>query len=368
MAQAISFSGYRPSPRYDSIPWTDVQIEEGATSSGPWTVIDTIALSPVDSNPAVPMWRDFTTELASDTPGLWYRVTFLDATADSSQPTNPVQNTEAGVAPGAGPCTDWISGADVAAVCSALDTSGDPSVYDGVAHTASEILWAASGRQFSGYCGPVTVRPCVPNCGCWTPGRDWQWSWGYGYWLGGGGNGVSAVQDCVGDAGCCGYLSRVKLSGYPVTAIDEVKIDGTVVDSGDYRLDGYKWLTYLEGPNGLRRRWPSCQNLSRPDTEAGTFSVTYTHGILPPQIGLDAAVQLACALATSGACDLPAGASRVARQGITIEMGVDKNGIPVGLAGLSLVQLFLNAYNPSGLRRRTAVWSPDVQRFAQRVG
>ena len=47
-------------------------------------------------------------------------------------------------APTFGPCSDWITGADVAAECNALDTSGDPSAYDAVAREACETLWAAS--------------------------------------------------------------------------------------------------------------------------------------------------------------------------------------------------------------------------------
>ena len=91
-------------------------------------------------------------------------------------------------APTFGPCADWISGADVAAVCTALDSSGDPTVYDDVAHEACEILWAASGRQYSGVCGPVTVRPCVKDCGCWGFGwgglYDFSWNTG-GWWIAG---------------------------------------------------------------------------------------------------------------------------------------------------------------------------------------
>lgn len=92
MAQVITFEDYVPAPRYDSIPWTQVEIEEGTSSVGPWTVIDTIALSPVDADPAHPAARAFTTELASDTAALFYRVVFLDATGDDTLPTVAIQN------------------------------------------------------------------------------------------------------------------------------------------------------------------------------------------------------------------------------------------------------------------------------------
>lgn len=92
MAQVITLEGFRPSARYDSLPWTQAQIQEATSEEGPWTVIDTITLTPVDTDPERPQIRNFTTELASDTAELWYRVVFLDATADESQPTVPLQN------------------------------------------------------------------------------------------------------------------------------------------------------------------------------------------------------------------------------------------------------------------------------------
>jgi hypothetical protein len=93
LSQVISFNSYKPAARYDAVPWTQAQIEEGDTVIGPWAIIDTVALSPVDPDPSLPAFRSFSTSLASDTPDLWYRVTFLDAAAATSQPTLPVQNS-----------------------------------------------------------------------------------------------------------------------------------------------------------------------------------------------------------------------------------------------------------------------------------
>jgi len=285
-------------------------------------------------------------------------------------------------APVQGPCTDWITGADVAAVCDLLNYASDPSVYDNAAHMASQLLWAASGRQFGGTCGPRTVRPCVRSCQCWPValgfnGWAWGWDsigWSWGaYWLGGGGDGVSAVQDCGGGGGCCGSLSRVKLAGYPVREIEEVKIDGAVIDPANYRLDDWKYLTYLNDADGNPQRWPSCQNLARDDTEPGTFSVTYLFGVDPPAIGLDAAAELACALvAVGGDCELPPGTTGIDRQGIRIEMVsalASRHGqLPPGLAALPLVQAFLQTYNPQGLAKRSSFYSPDNMPYAQKIG
>jgi hypothetical protein len=82
MGYVVTFSGYRPAPRFDSLPWTQAVVSEGAGATGPWVDIATITLTP-DADPAHPAARDFTTEDATLEEG-WYRVTFVDADGDSS--------------------------------------------------------------------------------------------------------------------------------------------------------------------------------------------------------------------------------------------------------------------------------------------
>lgn len=94
MPEVVSFNGYTPPARFDSIPWTDAQIEEAATSDGTWTVIDTVSLGTPDPDPANPASRSFTTSLGTG-PDLWYRVSFVDGSLNVSEPTSPVQNTGA---------------------------------------------------------------------------------------------------------------------------------------------------------------------------------------------------------------------------------------------------------------------------------
>lgn len=241
--------------------------------------------------------------------------------------------------PQPGPCTPWITGADVAATCDALEAS-DVAAYDTAAEEASSVLYELSARQFGGECGPLTVRPCRSACAC-------------------------LPDPC----GCC-TLSRVLLSGYPVREITEVKIDGAVIDATEYRLDGRRYLTRLADADGFRQVWPGCQRLDLDDTEDRTFSITYTYGQEPPQLGIDAAAQLACQLApliagSSGDCDLPDGVVTVTRQGVTFNM---EQFVNEGIQFLPLVSLFLTVYNPSRLRRRSAVSSPDLLPYARTVG
>lgn len=102
MSQVITFENYEPTPRYDSLPWVEVLIQEAATADAAnidWTTIDTIALSPLDADPENPAIRNFTTENASDTDALWYRLIFRDADGDELLPTVPVQNVTETVTP-----------------------------------------------------------------------------------------------------------------------------------------------------------------------------------------------------------------------------------------------------------------------------
>jgi hypothetical protein len=93
MTVVVSLEDFRPAPRYDSEPWTDAQIQEAPSASGPWTILETQTLTPVDSDPTSPAYRDFTTDLGTAAEQ-WYRIVFLDANASTGLPTVPVQNVD----------------------------------------------------------------------------------------------------------------------------------------------------------------------------------------------------------------------------------------------------------------------------------
>jgi hypothetical protein len=98
MAEVITFVNYQPPRRYDTLPWTAARIYEATTEGGTETLIDTITLSPVDTDPAVPAARNFTTENGT-APELWYRIVFVDGTGDTSTPTEAIQNVPSAAAP-----------------------------------------------------------------------------------------------------------------------------------------------------------------------------------------------------------------------------------------------------------------------------
>lgn len=92
MTIVVTLEDFRPSPRYDALPWTSAQIQESSSSTGPWTTLETQALSPLDSDPTNPAYRNFTTALGTAA-DYWYRIVFLDAALATALPTYPVQNT-----------------------------------------------------------------------------------------------------------------------------------------------------------------------------------------------------------------------------------------------------------------------------------
>jgi hypothetical protein len=273
------------------------------------------------------------------------------------------------------PTAAWVTPVQVAECCS-VEVGTNTSLFDTVSVEASQILYELSGQRFSGATEVTDARPCSDSCGCWgdlltpmSPGAP-QIS-GWGAW---GGLGWGWGWEGCGEVCGCGVLSRVNLSGYPVVEITEVKIDGDIVDPAGYRLDDWEYLTRLADENGNAQFWPSCQRLDVGPDDPESFAVSYIYGYDPPLPGVHAAQQLACELykaCTTGICLLPAGTTKIDRQGISIERapflawGKVNNQWATGLA---LVDIFLAAYNPGGLIRPTTVWSPDVQQDAKILG
>lgn len=279
----------------------------------------------------------------------------VEAGSSGTLPPMPAPDASGDVTPG--PCTAWTTSLAIAQCAGVVNSN----IYDDAIYAASEILYELSARRFPGVC-ERTVRPCQTSnsyCGVQILSRGYVINWTGSNW----------GYDCG-----CQPLSSVPLAGTPVREILEVKIDGDVVDPSTYRLDQFKDLVRLDGA-----MWPACQNLGLPDTEDGTWSVTYEYGQGIPLAGQLAARDLAYQIYLScsstdaeGDCDLPDGITRLTRQGITYEMpafvswGRDFSGN--WHTGISSLDRFLTAYNPSGLQRRPILYVPGAQKQARRVG
>lgn len=92
MTYVVNFIGYIPPPRYDDVPWSVAMIGEAASPAGPFTQIDSKAISPTDGDPSEPAAHNFTTSEATLAEG-WYVIIFADAFGGVSQPSDPLRNS-----------------------------------------------------------------------------------------------------------------------------------------------------------------------------------------------------------------------------------------------------------------------------------
>lgn len=273
---------------------------------------------------------------------------------DELPPLTPITPGPGAVMP---PCNAWTTSEDIAECCN-VTIGSDIDVFEEAASAASQALFELSARRFTGTCDKK-VRPCSTRdpCGFQVLSRGHIVEGPYGW------DGLDWGVACG-----CRPLSQVELSGYPVREIQQVKIDGVVLAATEYRLDNWRWLVRMNG--GV---WPSCQRLDLDDDEVGTWSVSYTYGQNPPLIGQMAARELACELyktctgdGTGADCLLPSGVTRVTRQNVSIEFNAFSAwGRQLGIwrTGLPNVDLFLNAYNPAGIRRRPVFMTPGRRTY-----
>lgn len=258
-----------------------------------------------------------------------------------------------------GPCADW----PVQWTCDVATLN--PAVTGLAVASATETLWALSGRRF-GLC-EVTLRPCRRDCydgrfyddfgPPWTGARSYpQPALIGGQWFN---LTCGSCSDCA-----CGTVSEALLPA-PVHSIVEVKVDGTPLVTGAYRVDNNRLLVRTDGD-----RWPRCNDLTRADSEAGTWSVTARFGEVPPEGAALAMGELACEIAKAADgqdCRLPAGVQQLVRQGVTISYPDVGELFAKGRTGLYLVDMFVATWNPSGLRSRSRVYRVD-QPTVRRAG
>lgn len=249
-----------------------------------------------------------------------------------------------------GPCANW----PIHWTCTL--TAEDAPVTGYAVSMASRVLWSLSGRRF-GAC-TTTIRPCRKDCY-----DNWPWGWtewdrsvlgtsvwsDYRYWF------PLSCGSCI--SGCaCSEVSEAVLPS-PVSQIVEVKVDGTPLVTGAYRVDNNRLLVRTDG-----LKWPLCNDLSVDDTEAGTWSVTASYGEDIPEGAALAMGELACEIVKAGRgidCRLPPGVTQLVRQGVTIQYPDIGQLLKDGRTGLYLVDMFLAAENPDGLKTRARFFRVD---------
>jgi hypothetical protein len=234
--------------------------------------------------------------------------------------------------------------------------SEDWDAIDVAVQDRSIALASATLRRLTGYrvggC-PITVRPCKKSCVGSLPTYWDMRTAGWmplnmgGLWI----NSCGCTTDCS-----CVTLCEVELPG-PIGAVTEVLVDGDVVDPDNYRIDGNRlvWVGAEVCP------WPTCQDMSLPTTEVGTFAVTYLNSAPVDALGAYAAGVLAMEYARAcagGKCRLPTGVTSIVRQGVSIDIA--SGAFPSGVTGIREVDAYIALWNPKALRQSTRVWSPDI--------
>jgi hypothetical protein len=234
-----------------------------------------------------------------------------------------------------------------------------PAITGAAVEAATDILWAASGRQF-GVC-PIVLRPCRRECAVaassnWLEYGSSSWQWPFpalidGAWVN------LACGSCHG--GCsCSAVEEVILP-HPVANIVEIRVDGQVIPTGSYRVDDFRVLVREDG-----ERWPLCQDLTKPAGAVGTWTITVNVGSPVPTLGELAMGELICEIVAarddSSECRLPRQVAELVRQGVRITLTDLSKLLDKGRLGLEFCDLFIQTYNPNGIKQEAQVYSIDV--------
>ena len=248
-------------------------------------------------------------------------------------------------------CSSWANVDDLTAekLAELTGLGFDAAEINGALLRASELLWAFSGRQWlGGGCEEDAVlrslQP-VPGAGMWPYSSTWGRCscWGQAVWLDGRPyptpwTGRHVVQPIA-----------LQLPRKNITAITAVLVDGAAFT--DWTMTPNGWLQRTDGHG-----WNVC---------GGDTEVTYQFGDPPPAAGRDAAIEFGIEILLdkvgSDDCRLPPQTVSVTRQGLTMELQTTDR--PDFRTGLPLVDMWLEAVNPSGHPYSAQVWSPDVPRL-----
>lgn len=200
---------------------------------------------------------------------------------------------------------------------------------------ASDILYVLSGGRYTGRC-TRTVRPFRDAVSC-MPRSIFSYDWSSWYWN-------ESWVDWDG-------VDSIPLQG-PNTEIVEILIDGDIVDPSEYGL--------LNGNKLFRRNgatWPNWQDVTKADSEDGTFSIEYRFGFSPNRSTQRAGIELVCQMVKGDRSTLSRlrGIVSANVQGVTVTL--DDNEIDS--LGLPEVSRFMDIYGNRGVGV-VGVWTPEM--------
>ena len=230
-------------------------------------------------------------------------------------------------------CSSWATLEDLPEARPALSDDR----WEELLLAATEILWALTGRQWSGEGCEATARLYHQQGVCLA------------YWPGGNPTmGVAAAMELI--PRLVAGSTALKLPHDEVTEVVSVTIGATPFTG--YRNQG-SWLIRSDG-----RSWECCLT--------DDVTISYLWGLAPPRGGVRAAaayaVELGRAEANDSACRLPKRVMNIQRQGISMTLIDPQRYLDKGRLGIPDIDQWIAAVNPSGIAERGWVWSPDVPR------
>jgi len=232
-----------------------------------------------------------------------------------------------------------------------LGTAYSNSEYaDDACQMASNILWAMSGRKYSGIT-TVTERYITSVDSFRYQGisaKNFQ-----AHLINGSVYNMASEDwnDSAYQSDGTSSISRIRLRGKPVQEVHLVRslYDGHIVDPDYYYVSEHNEIrAYSDTP------WPP-----------GNVEVTYTYGIRPPVSGRMAAKLFAIELIkfwTGDDCALPDRVTSISRQGVSYTVLDNQDFLENMRIGIYAVDLFIKTANPSKALAPSKVFSPDTPR------
>lgn len=215
---------------------------------------------------------------------------------------------------------------------------------------ASYLLWAMSGRKFTGETTVTERYTCVLRNNRMGPSIKTNSPVLFG---GDVYNIPSGDYDEYSELTSDGLSpeSRIRLRGRPVTRVHAIRNrTGAILDPSSYYLVDHSTIHIKPGT-----AWTPC------NTE-----ITYSYGTPVPVAGKMAARKLAiefCRLWNGDEmCELPQRVTSVSRQGVSYTILDNQEFIDELRTGLYEIDLFLKVANPDNARRKSKVFSPDQPR------
>lgn len=216
--------------------------------------------------------------------------------------------------------------------------------------TASYLLWAMSGRKFTGETTVTERYTCTLRNNRMGPSIRTNSPVLFG---GDVYNIPSGDYDEYSELTADGMSpdSRIRLRGRPVTKIHSIRNrTGSFIDPSKYYLVDHSTIHIVAGTP-----WTPC------NTE-----ITYSYGTPVPAVGKMAARTLAIEFiklwTNDEECALPQRVTSVTRQGVSYTILDNQEFIEELRTGLYVIDLFLKTTNPDNARRKSKVFSPDQPR------